>query len=465
MASLPVAPPPAEPPTAVPPAPFIPPATANAAAFGGRKKALEAENAQLREALVATGAMDDAQRAARNEQLTAELHDLTARIAEAKTQLAARITEAKAQLTAELHDLTARIAQANVQLAAVQADLINTSDVALLQSAGVYSYAHPLEDAVGYKDLLARLKEDTKSFVRNGDAVLASTDWQVNGSMAEGRKMVGDFSKLLLRAYNAEADNCVRTVRPHSRHTSVERLAKVAQTIARLGKTMNIHISDRYHQLRSQEIVLTADYRAKVEAEKEDARALREEMREQAAAARDFERAQAKWDKEETHVASALAALTGRGQGESEAAAKLRERLGEIEAGRAEVEALAANARGGHVYVISNVGAFGDGVVKIGMTRRLDPQDRIRELGDASVPFRFDVHALVQNHDAVGLERALHTRFADRRLNHVNLRREFFRATPAEVLHALQQIPNANVVEFTELPEAAEWRASTPATH
>jgi hypothetical protein len=160
-----------------------------------------------------------------------------------------------------------------------------------------------------------------------------------------------------------------------------------------------------------------------------------------------------------------LAALTGRGQGESEAAAKLRERLGEIEAGRAEVEALAANARGGHVYVISNVGAFGDGVVKIGMTRRLDPQDRIRELGDASVPFRFDVHALVQNHDAVGLERALHTRFADRRLNHVNLRREFFRATPAEVLHALQQIPNANVVEFTELPEAAEWRASTPATH
>jgi hypothetical protein len=430
---LPVAPPPATAPTAVPPAPIIPPPAANAAAFGGRKKALETENAQLREALVATGAVDDAQRAARNQ-----------------------------QLTAELQSLTARIAQANVELAAVQADLINTSDVALLQSAGVYAYAHPLEDAVGYKDLLARLKDDTKSFVRNGEAVLASTNWQVNGSMAEGKKMVGDFSKLLLRAYNAEADNCVRTVRPHSRHTSVERLAKVSQTIARLGKTMNIHISDRYHQLRCQEIVLTADYRAKVEAEKEDARALREEMREQAAAARDFERAQAKWDKEQTHVESALAALTSRGDGEGEAALRLRERLDEIEAGRAEVEALAANARGGHVYVISNVGAFGDGVVKIGMTRRLDPQDRIRELGDASVPFRFDVHALVQNHDAVGLERALHAHFADRRLNQVNLRREFFRATPAEVLQALQQIPNANVVEFTELPEAAEWRASTP---
>jgi len=289
-------------------------------------------------------------------------------------------------------------------------------------------------------------------------------DWTVNGSRSQGAKMVKDFSTLMLRAYNAEADNCVRTVRPHSRQTSVDRLGKVAQSIARLGKTMHIRIDDRYHELRCAEINLTADYRAKVEEEKEEARALREQMREEAAAAKDFERAQAKWDKEQTHVETALNALTSRGDGATEAAEQLRARLREIEVGRAEVEALAANARGGHVYIISNIGAFGDGIVKIGMTRRLDPLDRIRELGDASVPFRFDIHALVQNHDAVGLERELHTRFADRRLNQVNLRREFFRVTPAEVLTALQEIPNANVVEFTETPEAAEWRASTPVT-
>ena len=85
------------------------------------------------------------------------------------------------------------------------------------------------------------------------------------------------------------------------------------------------------------------------------------------------------------------------------------------------------------MYVISNVGAFGEDIVKIGMTRRLDPMDRVRELGDASVPFRYDVHAMVFSDDAVGLETHLHHQFADRRLNLVNMRREFFRARPAEV--------------------------------
>ncbi|HZL04115.1 MAG TPA: GIY-YIG nuclease family protein, partial [Coriobacteriia bacterium] len=110
-------------------------------------------------------------------------------------------------------------------------------------------------------------------------------------------------------------------------------------------------------------------------------------------------------------------------------------------------------------YVISNLGSMGERVVKIGMTRRLDPLDRIRELSDASVPFNFDVHALFFSEDAYGIEAMLHRHFADRRVNRINLRREFFYATPAEVLDALREHRIA-VVEYRTEAEADEYRAS-----
>lgn len=119
----------------------------------------------------------------------------------------------------------------------------------------------------------------------------------------------------------------------------------------------------------------------------------------------------------------------------------------------------AANIRAGHIYVISNIGAFGADIIKIGMTRRLDPMDRLHELGDASVPFRYDVHAIVFSDDAVGLETHLHHQLADRRVNLVNMRREFFRARPAEVRHLLTRL-DASIVEWIDEPEALEWRQS-----
>jgi hypothetical protein len=113
------------------------------------------------------------------------------------------------------------------------------------------------------------------------------------------------------------------------------------------------------------------------------------------------------------------------------------------------------------VYVISNVGAFGNQMVTIGLTRRLDPKERVRELGDASVPFKFDIHALLFGEDAVSLENKLHRALDDRRVNRVNLRREFFRATPQEVLRVLKGIDlNQYFFEYAEEPEAQEWRTS-----
>lgn len=141
---------------------------------------------------------------------------------------------------------------------------------------------------------------------------------------------------------------------------------------------------------------------------------------------------------------------------------RMRTKLAEVNLALDDVISRSANTRAGHVYVISNIGAFGPEMVKIGMTRRLDPMDRVTELGDASVPFRFDVHALFFSTDAVGVEAWLHRRFADRRVNRINTRREFFRVTPEEVLAALRE-QEVELVEFTTEPEAPEYRASIAA--
>ena len=141
----------------------------------------------------------------------------------------------------------------------------------------------------------------------------------------------------------------------------------------------------------------------------------------------------------------------------------MREQLVEVEHNIESVDFRAANIRAGYVYVISNVGSFGDRVVKVGMTRRLDPMDRIRELSDASVPFNFDVHALFFSADAVGIENAMHERLAHLRINMINQRREFFRVAPAEVKELLREC-SGELLEFNEVPEAIEYRqcASVP---
>lgn len=203
-----------------------------------------------------------------------------------------------------------------------------------------------------------------------------------------------------------------------------------------------------------------ADFLAKKEEEKEAERAKKEALRDEAQARRDFEAAKAKLLKEQTHYLTALEKL--RQTGTPDEIATAEQRLADIDGAIRGVEDQAANIRAGYVYVISNIGAFGPEMVKIGMTRRLDPLDRVRELGDASVPFRYDIHALVFSDDAVTLESHLHRAFADRRVNLVNLRREFFYATPTEVESVLTSA-DGSLFEFVEAPEADEWHQSVNA--
>ena len=220
---------------------------------------------------------------------------------------------------------------------------------------------------------------------------------------------------------------------------------------------MGIEVTQAYHQWRLQELELTADYLAKVAEEKEREREERARLREEEKARREYEA-----DAPDCRRRPLTAALRSRkleAAGDPKAA-EIRAKLEEINDAIAGVDNRAANIRAGYVYVISNIGAFGERMVKIGMTRRLDPMDRVRELGDASVPFRFDVHALFFSDDAVGLESFLHQALADRRVNLVNMRREFFYATPSEVRELLLDKSGQALLEFEEQPVAEEFHVS-----
>ena len=354
-------------------------------------------------------------------------------------------------------------ALAEVQLRELRRSIVVTQETALLQEVGIYEYHHVLADAVAYKSALADLSDKIKATVSKGNAVRGNTSWTVNGSATQGRKMVSDFSKLMLRAYNAEAEYAVRGMRPHKLHSLTDRLDKSRSTIARLGSTMNIAITEEYHRFRVQELELTADFLAKQEEEKERRRELRELQREEEKLQREIARERARLAKEREQYLGALARLRASGAQDPQASVDLESKLAEIDSAMVAVDAREANVRAGYVYVISNVGAFGDRVVKIGMTRRLEPMDRVHELGDASVPFRFDVHALIFSEDAVSLERTLHREFEAKRVNHVNLRREFFHVAPAEVRDALARLDGQHLLEFHEEAEALEWRASQKA--
>lgn len=438
--------------------------------FGARGKAreLEAEVEQLRGLLRDLGALDIVELERRREILHAEVSSEEARWQKERAdEVEAREKErekATRDLEKTLEGLRHEQSETEAKLVSLRAEIVTTEETALLQEAGIYEYRHPLDDSVEYRSQLERIKDQVRVMTKkDGGAVSGSTSWEVNGSAAKGRVMVRETSKLMLRAYNAEADTLIRGLKPYKLASALDRLNRVRETIARLGKTMDISIGDAYHQLRLVELELTADYLEKLAEEKERERDERARLREERKAQQELEREKARLEKERQHYQNVLESL--REQGDEDAIARLLEQLQDVERRIADVDYRAANIRAGYVYVISNLGSFGEKMVKVGLTRRLEPLDRVRELGDASVPFRFDVHALFFSNDAVGIEHQLHVRLADRRVNRVNTRREFFYATPQEVKEHLAELAG-DLLQFEDTPEALEFRQSqTEATN
>lgn len=326
-----------------------------------------------------------------------------------------------------------------------------------LEEAGFTEYAHPAKDSVQLGLELRDLRKAVQMSVRNYSAVTSLEEIQVPATKTQRSKVSRDTAKLALTAFNSQVDTIISAATVRNYETSFAKIFKVADTVERLGASSGIRISPNYVDQRCRELELAVRYHEAKALEKELERERRAELREQARAEKELQAERERLEKERQHYLNVLAAV--REAGDTEEVVRLEEQIHAIEDGLNDVEKRNANIRAGYVYVISNLGAFGPNMVKIGMTRRLDPMDRVRELGDASVPFGFDVHALFFSEDAVGVEAELHRRFAAKRVNQINLRREFFHATPGEVRDQLVHIAG-NLLEFTEEAEAEQYRLS-----
>lgn len=332
---------------------------------------------------------------------------------------------------------------------------IELNDARVLQEVGIYRYHHPLENAAAFRERLTNIESRIASLVTSGHAIIKSSTFTFDNSLSKGRRMTSDLAKLMLRAYNAEAENSIRSLKLGNVHTAKRRLEASRASIARLGAMMEMHISEEFHYLRLEEIELTADWLMKKQEEKEAEREERARLREERRVERELAEERARLDKERNHLLNALNSLNASGATDLD----LRDRLEAIDEAIAQNDFRAANIRAGYVYVISNRGAFGEDVVKIGLTRRLEPSDRVAELSGAAVPFRFDIHTLYFSEDAVTLENELHKHFASRALNQANPRKEFFFASPAEVRDVLEK-KIGNLLEFSEQADATEYYQS-----
>ena len=277
--------------------------------------------------------------------------------------------------------------------------------------------------------------------------------------------MVADMQKLLLRAFNSECDEVISKVKYNNIEASEKKIRTSCDAISKLGKMMHIVITAPYFDLKIQELYLAFEYQQKKQEEKEALKEARAEMREAAKLQKEIEEQRKKIEKEQTHYQAAYQNVLKQLEESPDNTdlldkkAEIEKNLTEIEKAIKDVDYREANQRAGYVYVISNIGAFGENVYKIGMTRRLDPQDRIDELGDASVPFNFDVHAMIFSDDAPALESALHRAFESKKVNMINHRREFFNVTLDEIKEVVYKNYD-KTVEFIDYPDAQQYRES-----
>ena len=368
-------------------------------------------------------------------------------------------------LESELNKKKQEIEAKSKELDKISKDIITFSDEVLVQEYGLYQPRYNFMSSDVYKERLTSIRARQKEMIKKNIAVSGNTDWTVNNNKAKGRKMVNDMKKLLLRAFNSECDETIGKVKYNNFEVSKRKILKSAEQIQKLGTVMNVYITQAYINSKIDELYLSFEYQQKKQEEKEEKRELRAQQREEAKLKKEIEEKRKKIKKEQTHYQQALKNLLSqiKEHGETEdliaKKAELETELSNIDKSIKDIDYREANQKAGYVYVISNVGSFGENIYKIGMTRRLEPQNRVDELGDASVPFKFDVHAMIFSDNAPALEAALHRAFEDRKLNMVNTRREFFYVT----LDEIKQVVKENfdkTVEFIDFPDAEQYRTS-----
>lgn len=325
---------------------------------------------------------------------------------------------------------------------------------------GVYEPHFDFTDSEQFKAAIIEARDQQKAMVSASTAVVCPIEWTVDGSRSKGKTMTGRNIRLTLRAFNNECDAAIANTRWNNANAMEKRIIRAKEQIDKLNESNKITITPDYLAVKLRELRLTHECREKLKAEREERAEMARLAREEQRLLRDMEEAQRDQEHYEKLLAKAkeeAASVAGQKLEVFGEQIRLLERdLAAAQAKAERAQALAERTSCGYVYIISNVGSFGEDVVKIGLTRRLDPMDRVKELGDASVPFVFDTHAIIYSDDAPALERSLHVEFEAARINTENYRKEFFRVALPDVEDAIRRL--APEAPFFRDIEAQEYR-------
>lgn len=308
------------------------------------------------------------------------------------------------------------------------------------------------------KNKLSLLRLEVNDLIKNDKAVKIFDS-------AKSKKEINANKKQILLCFNNDCSNVINNLTLKNADTARNKIERSFNNINKIFEVDGLRLEQVLLEKKLQELTLVYSYLEKKEQEKEEQRAIREQMLEEEKVRREIEREKNKIEKEESQFKNEITKLMGYMQKASDVEKQLyvdkikelEDKLKSLEKDKENVLEREENTRAGFVYVISNIGSFGENIYKIGMTRRLEPMDRIKELGDASVPFEFDVHAMIFSADAPALETTLHNTFRGKEVNKVNLKKEFYKVSLDEIEKVVKENHNATVT-FTKVAEAAQYR-------
>lgn len=344
----------------------------------------------------------------------------------------------------------------NGQKLALQTELAELRSDLIVETGFVDEYRDV--KSVDIKNQLSVLRNKQKDMVKNGKALIITS--------SEKKSVINKQAQQILRCFNTETTEIIGGVTVKNIDSSRTKINKSFETINNLFAVDGVQITREYLMTKLDEMSLVYSYLRRVEEEKEIHRANVEQMKEEEKARRELERREQEIEKDikqHQNEVNKLMKYMQKSRDDVERQLyidkiqELESKLKDLQESKADVSNRRQNAKAGFVYIISNVGSFGENVYKIGMTRRLEPMDRIRELSSASVPFVFDVHALIFSNDAPGLESTLHQFFDSKRINKVNPRKEFFKVDLEEIKQVVLENHNATV-NFVDIPDATEYR-------
>lgn len=341
---------------------------------------------------------------------------------------------------------------------ALQRDLEALEEEIVCQMIDISDYENITSEEC--KNKLSLLKNEINDLIKSGKTI------EITDSSKNKKEFAANKKQILL-CFISECTNIINNLTFKNVDAARGKIERSFTNINKIFAIDGLQLKNVILEKKLQELTIVYAYLVTKEQEREEQRAIREQMLEEEKVRREIEREKIKIEKEESQFKKEISKLMAYMQKASDIEKQLyidkikelEEKLSQLDNDKKNVLEREANTRAGFVYVISNIGSFGENIYKIGMTRRLEPLERVKELGDASVPFSFDVHAMIFSADAPALETALHTTFKNKAVNKVNPRKEFFNVSLEDIEKVVKENHNA-VVTFTKVAEAAQYRES-----